>query len=69
MLIVIGFLSCKKESKIQLKFVDEFIVQDSLIFQNTIIGGISGIDFHKNQYYMVVDDDRKPRDFGRRYSN
>lgn len=60
-LILFGFLSCKKESNIQLKFVDEYIVQDSLVFKNTIIGGISGIDYHKDKYYMVVDDAKDPR--------
>ena len=59
--IVLFFFSCKKESNIQLKFVDEYVIQDSLLFQNSIIGGISGIDYHKNKYYMVVDDAREPR--------
>ena len=59
--IVLVFLSCKRECNIQLKFVDEHVVQDSLEYQNTIIGGISGIDYHKNKYYMVVDDAREPR--------
>ncbi|WBX67855.1 esterase-like activity of phytase family protein [Tenacibaculum dicentrarchi] len=44
-----------------LKFLNEFIVKDSLNFNNTIIGGISGIDFSNNQYYMVVDDAKNPR--------
>lgn len=60
-LILFGFLGCKKESNIQLKFVDEYIVQDSLVFKNTIVGGISGIDYHKDKYYMVVDDAKDPR--------
>lgn len=59
--IVLSFLSCKKVSNIQLKFVDEHVIQDSISFKNTIIGGVSGIDFHNNQYYMVVDDARNPR--------
>lgn len=62
-LIVSTFLSCNKNPKIQLKFVDEYIVQDSLVFQNTVIGGISGIDFNANQYYMIVDDAKNPRIF------
>lgn len=59
--VVLAFLSCKKDAKIQLKFVDEYVIQDSIIFNNTIVGGISGIDFKNHQYYMVIDDARKPR--------
>ena len=62
-LIVVSFFSCHKESKIQLKFVDEYIVQDSLVYKNSIIGGISGIDYYANQYYMIVDDAKNPRIF------
>ena len=58
--LILSVFSCKKES-LRLHFLDEFTVKDSLEFQNTIIGGISGIDFYNNQYYMVVDDARNPR--------
>ena len=58
--LVLSIFSCKKES-LRLHFLDEFTVKDSLEFQNTIIGGISGIDFDNNQYYMVVDDARNPQ--------
>ncbi|MCF2873945.1 MULTISPECIES: esterase-like activity of phytase family protein [unclassified Tenacibaculum] len=44
-----------------LKFLNEFIVKDSLQFENAIVGGISGIDYYNNEYYMVVDDARNPR--------
>ncbi|MBE7661237.1 esterase-like activity of phytase family protein [Tenacibaculum finnmarkense genomovar finnmarkense] len=55
--------SLKKQGLKQpkLKFLNEFVVKDSLNFNNTIIGGISGIDFSNNQYYMVVDDAKNPR--------
>ena len=51
---------CKTE-KITLKFLNEFVIKDSLKFENAIVGGISGIDFYNNKYYMVVDDARNPR--------
>ncbi len=54
------FVGCKTE-KVSLNFLNEFVVKDSLIFKNTIVGGISGIDFSNNQYYMVIDDARSPR--------
>lgn len=60
LIIALCFASCKKE-KLQLHFLNEYIVKDSLLIDNTVIGGISGIDYHENQYYMVVDDAKKPR--------
>ncbi|CAM1333475.1 Phytase-like domain-containing protein [Tenacibaculum aestuariivivum] len=54
------FTNCKTK-KIQLKFLNEYVIQDSLKFKNTVIGGISGIDFNNQQYYMVVDDAKNPR--------
>ena len=60
LLVVFNFSACKTE-KISLKFLNEFVVKDSLRFKNTIVGGISGIDYSNNQYYMVVDDAMNPR--------
>ncbi|WP_299157464.1 esterase-like activity of phytase family protein [uncultured Tenacibaculum sp.] len=59
-LVFLVLTGCKTE-KISLKFLNEFIVKDSLKFENAIVGGISGIDFYNNKYYMVVDDARNPR--------
>jgi len=59
------FFGCKdkeiSEKKPTLSFVDEFIVKDSLIIKNSVIGGLSGIDFFDDSYYIVVDDSRDPR--------
>lgn len=60
LLVVFCSAACKPE-RVSLKFLNEFVVKDSLRFKNTIIGGISGIDFNNNQYYMVVDDAKNPR--------
>ncbi|REH50563.1 hypothetical protein C7448_104175 [Tenacibaculum gallaicum] len=59
-LSVFGLLACKKQ-KTTLKFLDEYLVKDSLVINNTVIGGISGIDYYNNNYYMVVDDATNPR--------
>ncbi len=59
-LSIFGLIACKKQT-VLLKFLDEYIVQDSLLIDSTVIGGISGIDYHNNQYYMVVDDAADPR--------
>ncbi|MDE1207364.1 esterase-like activity of phytase family protein [Tenacibaculum larymnensis] len=59
-LSVFGLLACKQQ-KTALKFLDEHVVKDSLVIDNTVVGGISGIDFYNNNYYMVVDDATNPR--------
>ncbi|CAM1349195.1 esterase-like activity of phytase family protein [Tenacibaculum crassostreae] len=59
-LLFLGIVSCKKQS-VTLRFLNEYTVKDSLLIENTVIGGISGIDYYNNQYYMVVDDAANPR--------
>ena len=60
--LIIGmcFLGCKKNN-IQVRFLDEYILQDSIIFQKSVVGGLSGIDNYGGNYYLVVDDAREPR--------
>lgn len=58
--IFLVLTGCKTE-KISLKFLNEFVVKDSLKFEKAIVGGISGIDFYDDKYYMVIDDARNPR--------
>jgi hypothetical protein len=62
-LLIFGFflLSCKTAGDVQLNFLDEYILADSIAFKNTVIGGLSGIDHVNNEYYFVVDDARNPR--------
>ena len=50
-LSVFGLLACKQQ-KISLKLLNEYVVKDSLQIDNTVIGGISGIDYYNNQYYI-----------------
>lgn len=60
--ILIGLLlGCKKEPSTSLNFLDEYVLTDSIQFKNTLIGGLSGVDFANNNYYFVVDDARYPR--------
>jgi len=42
----------------QLKFLDQYVVPFNQQFQNTTIGGLSGIDFDfkKKEYYLISDD-------------
>lgn len=53
--------SCVKKDKVSLLFVNEHVIGDSIAFKNTIIGGISGVDFFENNYFFVVDDAKSPR--------
>lgn len=51
--------SGKKETTISsVRFLDEYILPLNGTFQNTLVGGLSGIDYdiEKNQYYMISDD-------------
>ena len=60
-ILIFIFLGCKKETTIELKFLDEYILKDSIQFKNTIIGGLSGIDYANGNYYFVIDDAKNPR--------
>jgi hypothetical protein len=68
------FYSCSSSRKNQqtqeihrLKFLNEYIVPFNYQFQNTTVGGLSGIDYNpkKNQYYFISDDrsDKNPARF------
>ncbi|MCX2475110.1 esterase-like activity of phytase family protein [Pedobacter sp. MC2016-05] len=48
----------KENSISSIKFLSEYIMPLNGTFQNTLVGGLSGIDYDrkKNQYYMISDD-------------
>ena len=61
-LITLSILfSCNKDKNTKLTFLDEYILKDSTVFQNSIIGGLSGVDYANGFYYFVIDDAKKPR--------
>jgi len=51
----------KQSNKIELSFLDEYIIPLGEEFEGTPIGGLSGIDFIDNTYYLVVDEAKHPR--------
>ncbi len=59
--LIVFFISCNKENSVELRFVDEYVVKDSLDFKNTLVGGLSGIDYSNGSYYLVIDDEDTPR--------
>lgn len=46
---------------IQLKFLDEYVLDADTQLENTIVGGLSGIDFKNGKYYLVSDQASDPR--------
>jgi len=62
-LIIIGCSSTQNRTnnKLQLKFLDEYILPQDIIVGGTLVGGLSGIDYHNGIYYLVCDDAGDPR--------
>ncbi|MDG3582687.1 esterase-like activity of phytase family protein [Galbibacter pacificus] len=44
-----------------LKFLDEYIFPNNVLFKGEEIGGLSGIDVYKDSYFFVCDDSKSPR--------
>lgn len=74
LIIVIVFSSCatvkhgEKDTGIgRLKFLSQYVVPFNKEYDNTTIGGLSGIDYNpgKNEYYLISDDrsDKNPSRF------
>lgn len=62
------FCSCKKEKTVSVKlpikslrFIGEQILSDSLIYNNTLVGGLSSIDYANGTYFSISDDKKTPR--------
>jgi len=62
-LVMISCRSIQKRSieNLQLKFLDEYILPENIVFDGTIVGGLSGIDYYNDTYYLVCDDSKNPR--------
>ncbi|MEE9408501.1 MAG: esterase-like activity of phytase family protein [Polaribacter sp.] len=60
-LIISLIFSCSSKQQTELKFLDEYVLADSVSFQKSIIGGLSGVDYSNGYYYFIVDDARNPR--------
>ncbi|MEL6916421.1 MAG: esterase-like activity of phytase family protein [Bacteroidota bacterium] len=43
-----------------LHFIDEYVIPDGEIFQNTLVGGLSGIDYALGSWYLISDDPEAP---------
>lgn len=45
---------------IEISFIDEFVIADGTLFENTLIGGLSGIDYENGKWYLISDDPTAP---------
>ncbi len=66
LVIVLTLIGCsatktQNSKKIQLQFLDEYILSDTLTIDQTVVGGLSGIDYYNDTYYLACDDARNPR--------
>lgn len=64
--VILVFANCKtvknsSQKKLQLGFLDEYIVAENISINETLVGGLSGIDYAKGKYYLVCDDASHPR--------
>jgi hypothetical protein len=46
---------------IELRYLDDYIIPQDLEIGGTKVGGISGIDFHQGDYFLVSDHPGNPR--------
>ncbi|WP_324027250.1 esterase-like activity of phytase family protein [Maribacter sp. BPC-D8] len=51
----------KIEASLKLRFVDEYVLPDETTFENTRVGGLSGIDYADGNWYAISDDSDAPR--------
>ncbi|WP_291870600.1 esterase-like activity of phytase family protein [Maribacter sp.] len=49
-----------EEKEISIKFIDEYIFPQQQLYKNTLVGGLSGIDFNKGKWYFICDDSNTP---------
>ncbi|MFV8224603.1 esterase-like activity of phytase family protein [Christiangramia aquimixticola] len=56
-----GVTRTLKNDNVQLKFLDDFVLPADLNFENTRVGGLSGIDYKNGTYYLVSDQASDPR--------
>jgi len=51
------------QQSFHITYLDEYVLYNDSIFNDSRIGGLSGIDYHQKQnaFYIVCDDAKKPR--------
>jgi hypothetical protein len=71
-ILVLPFLliNCKVQNSLdktisttKIRFIGEQVIPENLAFENTIVGGLSSIDYANGKYYCISDDGKKPTRF------
>jgi len=65
-LAVVTLTSCGTSKKltsknIELRYLDDYVLSSDLEVNGTRLGGLSGIDFYEDSYYLVCDHPGNPR--------
>ena len=60
------FMGCGTSKKIftdsiELRFLDDYIIENDLMIEGTKVGGLSGIDYKDGTYYIACDHPGDPR--------
>lgn len=66
MLTALVLASCKSTRlgetyNLKVKLLDDYTIEDNLMFENTKVGGLSGIDYTNGEFVLVSDQPTDPR--------
>ncbi|MBT8318508.1 MAG: esterase-like activity of phytase family protein, partial [Gramella sp.] len=50
-----------ENDSVEIRFLDEFVLPADSQLDNTVIGGLSGIDYKEGKYFLVSDQASNPR--------
>ncbi|HER41205.1 MAG TPA: esterase-like activity of phytase family protein [Salinimicrobium catena] len=64
--LTLSLVGCKSSkvgstANLQLRYLDDHVIAEDLIAGKTLVGGLSGIDFHDGNFYVVSDQPGNPR--------
>ena len=64
--LILSLVSCKSTKigetrNLQLRYLDNYTIENDLEVKGTLVGGLSGIDYQAGTYYVVSDQASNPR--------
>jgi len=62
-------LGCNQEidKSGDIKFIDKYVLSDSALVDNTVVGGLSSLDYDGNAFWYLISDDRSEYNDARFY--
>lgn len=65
-ILAVSIIGCKSTrtgstDNVQVRFLSDYNIPEDLEVEGTAVGGLSGIDYHEETYYMVSDHPSNPR--------